>query len=210
VNNAIEKAVNDAFGVVVEQEMGRPPAWSTARLPPLTGEPLDSAMLGVAVIAALESVAGSFVARESYFAEAERLERSVTDAEDSILELSRLGWLHAYNWHAAGRIARQYCATRQGIHQWLSATDPSYEERLRVVGASFINDGYRHNSEIQEETGYSLSFVNHCFEELDARGLIEVRRVAAGGLRTAKPTASLRRWLKQSCQDRRPGGSPNA
>lgn len=197
VESAIAKTANSALGVSFEQELGPPPPWITAPLPALTSEPLDAALLGVAVAAALKGDAESFVARESYFAEAQGFERSKGDAEDSILELRRLGWLEDYNWYGAGRVARQYRATRQGISRWLTGTDPSYEERLRIIGASLVNDGCRSNFEAQRKTGYDLPLINHYFDELEARGLIEIRPVAAGGMRPAKATAALRRFLKQ-------------
>ena len=198
VGSAITKTADAAYGRQATQQLGQAPLWTVASFPALTKDPLDAAMLKVAAEAALLDGPRRLVEREQYFAEAERLGRAREDAEDSLLEMARMGWLRDNeDWYGAGRTARKYGATRAGLDWWLRATDPGYEERLRVVGASLENDGCRFNSDVQRLTGFDWAFVNHALDELHARGLVEIRRVSAGGRVPVSPTAALRRYLRQ-------------
>lgn len=198
VGGAIAKTADAALGKKAAQELGPPPPWVVAALPALTAEPLDAAMLKVAAEAALRDHYDAFVAREVFFSEAERLGRTQGDAEDSLLELTRLGWLQDNgDWFAAGNTARQYGATTAGVDRWLRATDSAYEERLRIVAASLINDECCFNIDVEHATGFESPFVNHALEELKARGLIEIDGAARGGLLRVSATAALRRYLKQ-------------
>lgn len=197
IEEAIAKTADGAHRRRVEQNLGPPPEWVVSPLPAITGDPLDAAMLGIAARAALQVGAPRFVERDSYLAEAERLGRASDDGEDSILELARLGLLESYDWFGSGRTARRYAATRAGLSHWLYATDPGYNERLRIVGAALVNEKCRTNLEIERITGFDLAFVNHALDELQARGCVDVRRVAAAGMRRAAPTVALRRFLKQ-------------
>jgi hypothetical protein len=194
---AIRRTADAAHKHVIGHEVGDAPAWARAPRAMITDDPLDGALLGVAVRANLEDETNLYVGREVFFAEAERLERSREDAEESLKILDKRGLLTSEDWYGAGNVARLYGATRYGTDSWLRATDPKYQENLRAVGASMINDGCRFNYEIENKTGFNRALVNHALDELEARGHVEVRRVSMGGIRPVKATASLRRWLSE-------------
>jgi TIR domain len=198
VKNAITRTADAAHGKKAAQQLGPPPPWTVVALPVLTADPLDAAMLKIAAETALRDRFSKFVAREEFFCEAHRLQRPHEEAEDSLLELARLGWLQDNgDWFGAGRTARQYGATRAGLDRWLRATDSGYEERLRVVAASLLNDGCRFNVDVERATGFEAAFVDHALEELEARGLVQIRRVSARGRLPVSATAALRRYLMQ-------------
>jgi TIR domain len=195
VEEAIRRTVDAAHKHIIGQEVGEAPTWTQTPRVLITDDPLDGALLGVAVRANLEDETNLYVGRDVYFAEAQRMERSREDAEESLKILDKRGLLMSEDWYGAGNVARLYGATRYGMDSWLRATDPKYEENLRIVGASMINDGCRFNYEIENKTRFDRAFVNHALDELEARGHVEVRRVSMGGIRPVKATASLRRWL---------------
>jgi TIR domain-containing protein len=197
VEEAIRRTADAAHKHVIGQEVGDAPAWAQAPRVMITDDPLDGELLGVAVRARLDDDTNLYVEREAFFTEAERMERSREDAEESLKILDKRGLLVSEDWLGAGNVARLYGATRYGMDSWLRAADPKYEENLRLVAASIINDGCRFNYEIENKTGFDRAFVNHALDELEARGHVEVRHVSMGGIRPVKPTASLRRWLNQ-------------
>lgn len=154
-------------------------------------------MLGVAVAAALRDDAAPFVSRETFFLEAEALERSIDDARDSLSQLNRQGLLEDYGWYGAGEVAFRYRATPGGVNRWLSASDPQvYEQNLRRAGAAVFNEHCRNKFQVQNTTAMPLPHVNHYLDELEARGLVKIRRVSAGGMLPVEGTVALRRFLK--------------
>lgn len=188
------RILNSILGVLDKPALGKAPTYATMKINEIEGLHKIDTLVFTQACKNVLSKADKSVNLSEIYNDLKAQEISDEDIQESLEVLDLKGYIKVTK-GIGGAIL--FCSiSTYGFEQFAQANIDNYEEKINGICIKLINHSLKNNANVANMTGYPLALVNHVFDILENRGLINMLETTGGLYTITNVSPEFKRMFK--------------
>lgn len=188
------RILNSIFGVLDKPTLGQAPSYTTIKINELQGlHKIDTIVFTLACQNVLSKVDKSVNVSDIYN-DLKAQEISDEDIFESLEVLDSKGYIKATK--VMGDSIPFFTISTFGFEQFAHANIDNYKEKINDICIKLINHSLKNNTDVADMTKYPMALVNHVFDLLENKNLINMVKVMSGVYIITNISPELKRMFR--------------